>query len=86
LVGRFATALASRYSGSFPDPVHPVIYLPLRYHQAWAEANFDVRLSPQWTHVNSQLVPASPSMCRNILNAFYAGIHAAHADNVVIAT
>jgi hypothetical protein len=84
-LGQFATALAARYSGSYPDPQHPGRVLPrVRYFQAWAEVNFDNHLAPQWTTSGGALVPASPDLYRNMLNAFYAGIKRAHSDNVVV--
>jgi hypothetical protein len=86
-LGQFAQALASRYSGSFRDPAHPGTMLPrVRYYQAWAEANINVHLSPQWTKVNGKYAPASPAIYRGMLNAFYAGIKKANRSNVVIAS
>jgi len=83
--GQLATALARRYSGSYPDPLHPGHTLPrVRYFQAWAEANFSVHLAPQWTRSGGTWVPASPEIYRSLLNAFYAGIKSVHSDNVVI--
>lgn len=85
--GQFAAALARRYSGSYPDPLHPGQTLPrVRYFQAWAEANFDVHLAPQWTRSHGAWVPFAPSMYRNMLNSFYNGIKQAHSDNVVLTT
>lgn len=85
--GQFGAALARRYSGSYPDPADPGHTLPrVRYFQAWAEANFTVHLAPQWTKSHGQWVPAAPTMYRNMLNAFYAGVKGVHADNFVITT
>jgi hypothetical protein len=85
--GQFAAALAHRYSGSFPDPLQPGQPLPrVRYFQAWGEANFSVHLAPQWTRQGRSWVPTGPSLYRNLLNAFYAGIKSIHSDNVVITT
>jgi hypothetical protein len=82
--GQLATAMARRYSGSYPDPLHAGRKLPrVKYFQAWAEANFDVHLSPQWTSTGQ---PASPGIYRNLLNAFYAGVKSVHHDNIVIAS
>jgi hypothetical protein len=86
-LGQFATALARRYSGSFPDPAKPKVKLPrVRYYQAWAEANINIHLSPQWTRVNGHYVAASPGIYRGLLNAFYAGIKKANRSDVVIAS
>jgi hypothetical protein len=85
--GQLATALATRYSGSYPDPQRPGRTLPrVQYYQAWAEANLDAHLAPQWTLSGGQVVPASPGIYRNLLNAFYAGIKRVRSDDVVITT
>jgi hypothetical protein len=83
--GQLATALAGRYSGSYPDPLNPGSTLPrVRYFQAWAEANLERHLAPQWTSTGGSWIPAGPGIYRSLLNAFYAGIKRAHPDNVVI--
>jgi hypothetical protein len=80
-----ATALARRYSGSYPDPLFPGRTLPrVRYYQAWAEANFEIHLAPQWVSSGGSWVPAAPAIYRGLLNAFYAGVKSVHSDNVVI--
>ncbi len=85
--GQFATALARRYSGSYPDPLHRGLVLPrVRYFQAWAEANFSIHLAPQWTKKGGRWVPAAPQIYRGLLNSFYAGVKAVHPDNLVITT
>jgi hypothetical protein len=82
--GQMATALAKRYSGSYPDPQNPGTTLPrVKYYQAWAEANFSVHLAPQWTSSGS---PNGPQMYRSLLNAFYDGVKSVHSDNFVITT
>jgi hypothetical protein len=83
--GQLATALARRYSGSYPDPLRPGQTLPrVRYFQAWAEANINVHLSPQWTLSNGTWVQTGPVIYRALLNSFYAGIKTVHSDNVVL--
>lgn len=85
--GQMATALASRYSGSYPDPLNPGHTLPrVRYFQAWGEANFSIHLAPQWQNQNGQWVATGPQIYRNLLNAFYAGIKSVHSNNVVISS
>jgi hypothetical protein len=85
--GQFATALASRYSGSYPDPANPGRTLPrVRYFQAWGEANFSIHLAPQWTRGPTGWVATGPSIYRNLLNAFYAGVKSVHSNNFVITT
>src|SRR5579884_1909786 len=85
--GQLATALARRYSGSYPDPASPGHALPrVRYFQAWAEANFTVHLAPQWVKQGGRWVPFAPAWYRSMLNAFYVGIKSVHSDNVVVTT
>lgn len=85
--GQVATALARRYSGSFPDPLNPGRMLPrVRYFQAWAEANFTIHLAPQWTQSGGRWVPNGPRLYRRLLNSFYAGIKSVRSDDVVITT
>jgi hypothetical protein len=85
--GQFATALARRYSGGYPDPASPGHALPrVKYFQAWAEANFTVHLAPQWTFSGGAWVPFAPAMYRTMLNAFYAGVKSVNRSDVVITT
>jgi hypothetical protein len=79
------TALARRYSGSFPDPRHRHKFLPrVRYFQAWAEANMTVKLAPQWTREHGHLVNTGPLMYRQLLNSFYAGVKAGDPQDKVV--
>jgi hypothetical protein len=69
--GEFAHALAERYDGSFPDPLHPGSSLPrVRYFDAWNEPNLVSFLAPQ--EEGGKLV--GPAMYRKLLNHFYAGV------------
>jgi polysaccharide biosynthesis protein PslG len=82
---QFAQALATRYSGTFPDPVHAGAMLPrVRYFQAWNEPNLSIYLAPQWRRVSGRLIAEGPILYRGLLNAFYAGIKAAQPDAVVV--
>ncbi len=73
--GQFATAVATRYSGTFQG-------LPrVRFWQAWNEPNISLYLIPQL--VNGQ--PVSPAWYRKLLNSFADAVHAVHSDNVIIA-
>jgi hypothetical protein len=84
---QFVTALARRYSGHFRDPLHRHRFLPrVGYFQAWAEANMGYKLSPQWTRVKGQLVNTCPTLYRNLLNAFYAGVKAGDPSAKVVFT
>jgi hypothetical protein len=73
--GRFATAAAMRYGGSFDG-------LPrVRYWQAWNEPNLSLYLEPQYVGTT----PVSPDAYRSLVNQFAAGVKSIHADNLVIA-
>ncbi len=58
----------------------------MRYFQAWAEANFNVHLAPQWVSRRGHLVAYAPAMYRSMLNAFATGVKRAHSDDVVISS
>jgi hypothetical protein len=77
----FGTALASRYSGSFPDPARPGQNLPaVHAYQAWNEPNLYTNLDPQWDG-NS---PVSPGIYRALLNAFYAAVKSVQPSATVV--
>lgn len=85
--GQLAEALAKRYSGTYPNPVHPRKKLPrVRYMQAWGEANMNIHLSPQWTRIGGRAVNTGAIIYRRLLNAFYAGIKAGDRSDIVIAS
>lgn len=74
-VAAFAKALATRYSGRFPDPLDTTKTLPkVSHYQVWNEPNLSYHLSPQWTSTAKGYAPASPGIYRGILNAAYAAI------------
>lgn len=79
--GKFAHALATRYSGSFPDPSSPGTDLPrVRYFDSWNEPNLENFLSPQVR--NGKRVGAS--IYRELLNHFYAGVKEAQPSATVL--
>jgi len=83
--GRFATAAARRYSGTYPDPLAAGAVLPhVRYWQAWAEPNLQLHLAPQWTRDRGHFVPAGPVIYRGLLNAFYGAVKAVDPGNIVV--
>ncbi|MGH2861323.1 MAG: hypothetical protein ACRDLT_07415 [Solirubrobacteraceae bacterium] len=85
--GELGEALARRYSGSYPNPLVKGKKLPrVRYMQAWAEANTDFHLAPQWTKVHGKTVDTGAIIYRGLLNAFYAGVKAGHRGTVVLAS
>jgi hypothetical protein len=82
----FATALARRYDGSFPDPQDPAQPLPrVRYLQAWNEPNLARYLEPQWVAEGGRWSAFSPLLYRELLNGFYAGVESVEPSDTVIA-
>lgn len=83
--GRFAAALAKRYSGEFPDPLNPGATLPsIRDWQAWNEPNLTAFLSPQWRRSSSRFIASSPGHYARLLNAFYTAVKRVSPRNQVI--
>jgi hypothetical protein len=83
----FGHALALRYSGHFPDPMHSGQTLPqVSYFQAWNEANLPRYIMPQWVRSPSgAILPESPVIYRAMLNAFYAAVKAVQPHSFVLA-
>ena len=85
--GEFATAVARRYDGSFPDPAEPDRALPrVRLYEAWNEPNLARYLEPQWVAEGGRWRAFSPLLYRQLLNAFYAAVKAVEPGDRVIAT
>jgi hypothetical protein len=85
--GAFATAVARRYDGSFPDPLAPGRTLPrVTLYEAWNEPNLARYLEPQWVAVGGRWQAFSPLLYRQLLNAFYAAVKAVEPAATVIAT
>lgn len=77
--GRFATALATRYSGAFNPGVGGV--LPrVEFLQAWNEPNLSTYLTPQYKRKRA----VSPGHYRKLLNAFFEGVRRAGAGQRVV--
>ncbi len=85
--GAFGHALAERYSGRFPDPLHRHHNLPrVRILQAWNEPNLPAYIMPQWGRSGKgPWQPVGAEIYRSLLNAFYAGVKSAQPDDVVMA-
>jgi hypothetical protein len=82
----FAAALASRYDGASPDPLHPGAALPrVRLFQAWNEPNLARYLEPQWVAVARRWSAFSPQLYRRLLNGFYAGVKSVQPSDTVAA-
>lgn len=77
----YGVALARRYSGHFPDPLHPGGTLPrVAAFQLWNEPNLSKYLTPQWSGGR----PVSPTIYRQMLNGFYAGVKSVNARALVV--
>jgi len=77
--GRFATALARRYSGTF-NPGAGGVLPRVQFLQAWNEPNLSTYLAPQYKGKRA----VSPGHYRKLLNAFYAGVRRAGANQKVV--
>ncbi len=75
LFGQFVHAVAQRYSGNFPDPLHPGETLPrVKYFQLWNEPNLAAYISG----------PDQVGLFRNLENAGYTAIKSVHSNNVAV--
>ena len=75
--GDFMHAMATRYSGSFPDPANPGQSLPrVRYFQLWNEPNFGQYL----TAAKSKI----PLYYSRLLNAGYDAVKGVSRSNLVL--
>jgi hypothetical protein len=82
----FASALARRYDGSFPDAGAPGGVLPrVSLFQAWNEPNLTRYLEPQWVVQEGHWTAFSPLLYREMLNGFYAGIKSVEPSDTVVA-
>jgi hypothetical protein len=85
-LGDFAAAVARRYDGSFPDPLHAGAALPrVRLLQAWNEPNLARYLEPQWVAQRRSWSAFSPRLYRRLLNGFYAGVKSVEPTDTVVA-
>ena len=85
-LGQFARALASRYSGEFPDPLAPGRSLPrVTLWQIWGEPNYGRNLNPQWERSGGKWRPAGPEHFRKMINAAYSSLKDVDRSNRVIA-
>jgi hypothetical protein len=83
--GEFASAVARRYDGSFPDPLLPGRALPrVRLLEAWNEPNLARYLEPQWVAQRGRWRAFSPLLYRELLNALYAAVKAVAPTDTVI--
>jgi hypothetical protein len=80
--GEFARAIATRYSGTYPDPLAAGVALPrVSAFEAWNEPNLSNYLNPQYEARTS----VAPGLYRELLNSFYGGVKAAQPRATVVA-
>lgn len=80
----FASAVARRYDGTYPDPLHPGRTLPrIAEFQTWNEPNLARYLGPQWLAVDGRPQLFSARWYRRMHAAAYAAIHARQPDALV---
>jgi hypothetical protein len=84
--GRFAAAVAKRYSGGYPDPTSPKKKLPaVRLWTTWNEPNHPAFLLPQSERGrDGRWRATSPHVYRAMHETAYDSIKAVSADNQVL--
>jgi RTX calcium-binding nonapeptide repeat (4 copies) len=83
-VAAFASAVARRYDGTYPDPLEPGAALPrIRHFQTWNEPNLARYLGPQWVPNHGRPQLFSARWYRRMHAAAYAAIHTRQPDAVV---
>ena len=84
--GRFAKAVARRYSGSFDDPHRSGKHLPaVRMYTTWNEPNHTSFLAPQWKKVpGGGWRPYSPHVYRGMHEQAYMTIKDVSRSNTVL--
>lgn len=78
--GSFGRALATRYSGNFPDPENPGNLPRVDFYEVWNEPNLDFWLAPQFSGGKN----TGPDLYRAMHNSFADGVKAVHADNQIV--
>jgi hypothetical protein len=83
--GQFVTAVATRYSGTYPDPDNPGQTLPrVSFWSLWNEPNFGEDLAPQ--AIDGSTVSVGPGMYRGLVASGWNALQATgHGhDKIVI--
>ncbi|HWD85162.1 MAG TPA: cellulase family glycosylhydrolase, partial [Solirubrobacteraceae bacterium] len=85
LFGDFASAVAQRYSGSYPDPAVPGSNLPaVQLYTIWNEPNESEFLQPQWQHTSVGWISESAQLYRGMYNSAYGQIKSVNAADKVL--
>ena len=81
----FATAVARRYDGGFPDPERPGSNLPaVRMYTTWNEPNNATFLQPQWIRRHRRWQAESPHIYRAMHEAAYDAIKRVSPQDAVL--
>jgi hypothetical protein len=81
--GQFMRAVGTRYSGNYPDPLHPGKKLPrVTYWSIWNEPNYGPDLAPQ--AVDHSALEVSPMLYRGLVDAAWAALAATGHDHDTI--
>jgi hypothetical protein len=82
--GNFVKAVATRYSGRYPDPQHPGRKLPrISFWGIWNEPNLGIDLAPQ--AVDQGKLEVSPMFYRRIVDAAWRALQATgHGNDTIL--
>jgi hypothetical protein len=82
--GQFVRAVGTRYSGHYPDPLHPGRKLPrISFWAIWNEPNLGIDLAPQ--AVDQGKLEVSPMFYRRIVDAAWSSLQATgHGHDTIL--
>ncbi len=82
--GAFFRAVATRYSGKYPDPENPAQTLPrVSFWSIWNEPNFGEDLGPQ--AIDGSTIFTAPGMYRNLVGAGWSALQATgHGHDTIL--
>ena len=82
--GAFVHAVGTRYSGHYPDPLHPGRDLPrVSFWGIWNEPNLGIYIAPQ--AIDSGKLEVSPLYYRQIVDAAWSALHATgHGHDTIL--
>ncbi len=83
--GEFAQAIATRYDGSYPDPLNPGRSLPrVSIWQGWNEPNLPEEITPQYVQTATGYQETAATIYANLENAFYVAVKGVSSSNYVV--
>ncbi len=82
--GAFVRAVGRRYSGHYPDPLHPGRDLPrVSFWGIWNEPNLGIDIAPQ--AIDNGALEVSPVYYRQLLDAAWSGLQATgHGHDTIL--